>query len=283
MYIFVLPHLHSGLQLGIFLFLYAFLGFYIFKPQLSIFFLLGIATLYITGDMIFNFNLFLMILLIFYLFLFILLFFNYVPFTMKPESLLLILKRRFFLLSSILLDSTVASIKGNASLWQKWKMHYAASHLSMNVLKMKFWVQRLDTAYFSSVDKSNLISFVKSCEELGYHLLVYRHEMLRLRGNPLLHKAVTSDFAGIMYSDALKRLADESSILDGSDRKTVEETLEHYLDNLFSDIDYSLYDMEIITGFYELVSLNKNAWEKLIDTQQKLNLVDFNALKASRF
>ena len=280
MYIFVLPYLHNGWQLGAFLFLYAFIGFYFLPSQISVFFLLGIATLYITPDMIFNFNLFLMILLVFYIFLFILLFFDYIPFTMKPERLFTELRRRFFRLAAALVEGTAAVVGGKHAPWKRIAGNYAAAHLVPTVAKLRFWAQRIDTGYFDSVDPKALARFVEACEALGYHLRIYRQEALRLRGNPLLERAVNARFTGTTFTEALRH-SENGTVADPY--PVVAERMEGYLGSLLDESDYDRYDEETIAGFYELVSLNKNAWEKLERVRRTMEAIDFDALKENRF
>jgi len=96
-YVFILPNLHSSFEFALFLFTYSFIGFYFIKPQISIFFLLGLATFLIENEMNYNFGVFMIILLIFYMFLFLLLFFDYFPFDTVANTMFLRLQKRYFI------------------------------------------------------------------------------------------------------------------------------------------------------------------------------------------
>jgi len=79
MYVFVLPNLVYAWELALFLFMYTFIAFYLISPKLTIFFLLGLFVLGIDNTMSYNFDIFLMTLLVFYIFLVILMFFYNFP------------------------------------------------------------------------------------------------------------------------------------------------------------------------------------------------------------
>lgn len=286
MYIFVLPHLHNGLELGLFLFAYSFIGFYLLKPPLSMFFLLGIATLYITNDMIFSFNLFLMILLVFYLFLFLLLLFDYIPFSMKPEKLLLILKHRFFFLAYLLQRSGVNILLKKHSVLQVLLSRYCSTHLLQTVEKMGFWAKRIDGRFFDKVDKKQLDLFVQACENLSYHLLILHRELLNRRKNRLI-----VSFIGSFYKKSLYEAMKPHSMQDRSTQKhllhkkhnEVAKEIEATIDSSLHELDFETYDKNTIAEFYEMVSLNKNAWLKFMRCQHLMETIDFNQLKMSRF
>jgi uncharacterized membrane protein YccC len=95
-YLFILPSLSEAWHLALFLFLYSFVAFYFIDLKASLFFIIALATLNITNEISYAFDLFLLILLFFYLFLLLLMLFYYVPFSTKPEHLYLTAQQRFF-------------------------------------------------------------------------------------------------------------------------------------------------------------------------------------------
>jgi len=142
-YIFILPNLEGWIELGIFLFIYSFIGFYFINPQISIFYLLGIATFLIENEMYYDFAIFMFVLLIFYLFLVVLLFFDYFPFNQKNSYMFLKLKNRFLKL-----------LKTNPS----------SKHLKETLNKMKLYAGLIDYDYFE-LEKEKVINYCKICEE----------------------------------------------------------------------------------------------------------------------
>jgi len=152
-YVFILPNLHSGWELGIFLFCYSFLGFYLLNPKISIFFLLGLATFLIQNKMFYNFQIFMIVLLIFYMFLFLLLLFDYIPFNAKPHAMFLRLTQRYFRFVKSILESN-------------WLFPYARRFLSITLQKMQLYMGAIDFKYYSELHKEDLAAFVRECQVL---------------------------------------------------------------------------------------------------------------------
>ena len=139
MYILVIPNILYGWQLGLFVFIYAFIGFYFIPKMISVFFLLGMAVLGLNNPMYYDFNLFLLILFVFYLFLFVLLLFYYIPFSTKPEHLFLTMKKRFFTLVSYLTQRDMNLSNHNGTVRGALKAKYSQIHLFNTVKKMQLW------------------------------------------------------------------------------------------------------------------------------------------------
>lgn len=159
MYVFVLPNLVYAWELALFIFTYTFIAFYFLKPQLSIFFLLGLFLLGINNTMNYNFDFFLLILLTFYIILMILMLFNNFPFSSKPEHLVTLFKERFFWHVEQL--QTLDAQKQN---WFNTKKEaYHKTHLAINTQKLKVWIKKIDTAYFTKVTQEQLETFANAC------------------------------------------------------------------------------------------------------------------------
>ena len=153
-YIFVLPNLVYGWELALFIFIYAFVGFYFVPEKIVIFFLIGLFIAGINNTMQYNFAIYLNMLLVFYLFLIILMILQNFPFSAKPEHLLLNLKNRYF--------RYVRSYNKTASLSKK---KHLKVHLEQTIAKMKFSISQLDMDYFSDISHEELMLFLKQCEE----------------------------------------------------------------------------------------------------------------------
>ncbi len=142
-YIFILPNLVGWWSLGIFLFLYAFIGFYFIDRQISIFYLVGMATFLIKNEMNFDFATFMFVLLIFYMFLLILLVFDYFPFNQTSERMFLILFERFKKLL---------------------RFHPDSIHLAETLRKLKLYGMKIDFDYFG-IEKHRMETFLGRCED----------------------------------------------------------------------------------------------------------------------
>jgi hypothetical protein len=286
MYVLVLPNLHYGWELGLFIFGYAFIGFYFINPKLSVFFLLGMATLGITNEMNYNFAVFLITLFVFYAFLFILLFFDYLPFSMKAEHLFLVMKKRFFRLSQLLLIRNHSLRLGKGTLLGALAAKYSEVHLENTVKKMQLWASQIDTRYFSSIDQKNLMGFSKECESFVYLLKMTYYGDQKMFDNPLL-EIFRQKYKGAVLIDLLDEYASGKVVSEVDpfwrDEKKIVEKVEEDLDRFLSGIKLSDYSQKEIHEFYENINLRKNLWLSLFSIQDKMSEINFKALEVNRF
>ncbi len=174
-YIFILPNIHTAYELGIFLFLYSFVGFYFLNPQIAIFYLVGLSTFMITNEMFYSLELFMMVLMIIYMFLFLLLLFDYIPFDTKPQQVFLKLHRRFLFFAETVL-------------YHKRFFGYAQRFLSVTIQKMYIYLEAIDYNYFE-IKKEYLKSYIDQAKEFSEALenKTVSHEQLVLQYEKLLH------------------------------------------------------------------------------------------------
>ncbi|MEA2111623.1 MAG: FUSC family protein [Campylobacterota bacterium] len=277
MYIFILPNLHYGWELGIFIFVYSFIAFYFVPSKLSIFFLLGLFTLGISNEMHYNFALFLLILTMFYMFLITLQLFYYIPFSTKPEHLFMTMKKRFFRLSKILADH-----ESNLQL----KKEYANTHLKSTVKNMQLWASKIDTDYFDTLNQTLLIDFTKESEKFIYLLkLLYQREK-PIKDNPLL-KILRESYTLPTLSNVLQEhtISHQNTAINSlaQDEQETIQKVEESLNRVLKEINFDLYSKEIISDFYEIISLRKDVWISLFSCQKIMCNIDFAALQRSRF
>ena len=153
-YVGILPHLHYGWQLALFLFLYAFFGYYFLPEALTMLFLIGTTTFYIQNTMIYHFGVFLNVLFALYLFMFTLLFFYYIPFSSKSEDIVKSLLTRLH-------RQLAALAKSHTSLFGKLYRHYLKKALSATLASLHFWGEQLDTIFFN-IDSEKLNEWHKT-------------------------------------------------------------------------------------------------------------------------
>ena len=286
MYIFVLPNIHYAWELGLFIFMYAFIGFYFIPAMISVFFLLGMAVLGLANPMVYNFQLFLITLFVFYLFLFVLMFFYYIPFSTKPETLFLTMKQRFFKLSANLMRRSNNLSVDKGSFWGSIKAKYAQKHLMTTVKKMQLWASKIDTKYFDEIDKKTLLAFTKESENFVYLLqMMYRKEiqsmdnkliqLLRERHTEFNLPTLLETFAKGQNINAVDAI--------WKNEKHIIEKIEATLKNLLSQMEPGQYNQREIIEFYENISLRRNVWASLLDCQKLMETLDFKVLTRSRF
>lgn len=283
MYIFVLPNLHYGWELGLFVFVYSFIGFYFINPMLAVFFLLGTATLGINNTMSYNFDVFLIILFMFYAFLFLLLLFYYIPFSTKPEHLFLVMKKRFFKLSQILLQRSSNLNKDNASFFGAMRAKHSKIHIMGTVKKMQLWASKVDDKYFDTVNKDLLLGFSKECETFVYLLEMMYHRDIEMINNPLI-KVFRENSDGATLADLVGAYAEGKDVDPfWRDEKQIVSKIEERLKKFLHEVKYNEYEEKDIIEFYENISLRRNVWLSLFACQKMMEEIDFKALETSRF
>ena len=286
MYIFVLPNLHYGWELGLFIFIYSFIGFYFINPMLAVFFLLGTATLGINNTMSYNFDVFLIILFMFYAFLFLLLLFYYIPFSTKPEHLFLVMKKRFFRFSQILLQRSSNLSNNNGSFLGGIRAKYSKLHLMGTVKKMQLWASKMDDEYFDTVDKDLLLGFSKECETFVYLLEMMHRRDIEMIDNPMI-KVFRNKNDGHPLLDLLGAYAEGKEVKDidpvWRDKEQIVSKIEKNLKNFLLEVHYSQYEEKDVIEFYENISLRRNVLLSLFSCQAIMEKIDFKALETSRF
>ncbi|HHB74930.1 MAG TPA: hypothetical protein ENK84_00095 [Desulfobulbus sp.] len=283
-YILVLPHLATGLQLAFFLFCYAFIGFYFIMPDLAALFLIGIALLNITNEMYYSFDGFLTMLLAFYAFLFLLLLFYYLPFSTRPEHLLLAMKERFFALAKSLTDHNGKTILSNNTWFDDCMAGYAKMHLLHTVDKMRLWGGMIDDRFFREFSKEKLALFTKSCEAFAHLLLIRNREEQRYLDNPLIRAHVEQfDEASLwrLLHQSDDGLCDEKAGCGQKDRVVIR--IEQELERFFSRHMGDTYDQGTLLAYYEYLSLQKNILSTLLTLQEQRESLNFTVLNETRF
>jgi uncharacterized membrane protein YgaE (UPF0421/DUF939 family) len=286
MYVMVLPNLHYGWELGLFVFGYAFIGFYFVNPKIAVFFLLGTATLGIGNEMNYNFDVFLITLFIFYAFLFILLFFYYIPFSTKPEHLFLIMKKRFFKLSQDLLQRNNNLELNKGTFLGRIAANYSTKHLMGTVKKMQLWASQLDDKYFDDIDKKRLLGFTKECETFTYLLQMMYQKDAQMSNNPLIRSFMEvhnkNRLADLMGEYAAGKEVKEVAATWRDETKIVTK-IEEGLKTFLSDVKPGQYSEKEIIEFYENISLRRNVWLSFFSCQNMMETLDFKVLERSRF
>ena len=286
MYIAVLPHLRYGWELGIFIFFYAFIGFYFLDSKITVFFLLGMLTLGLANEMSYNVDVFLLTLFVFYAFLFVLLFFYYIPFSTKPEHLFLTLRQRFFRLSVILLQSDRQRASKVHTFMQNIRYAYSTIHLTQTVKKMQLWADKIDEQYFEGFDKTQAMAFSKACESFAYLLqMLYRKNRL-MSSNPLFKLFNDTDHSlklvQLLGEYANGKESNEIEFFWKNKADLIAKTQEK-LTRFFDDIGPDSYSEQDLIDVYENISLRRNVWLAFLAAQELMETVNFRVLKQNRF
>ena len=286
MYIAVLPQLRYGWELGLFVFFYAFIGFYFLDSKITVFFLLGMLTLGLANEMSYNVDVFLLTLFVFYAFLFVLLFFYYIPFSTKPEHLFLTLRQRFFRLSAMLLQPDTPRTSKVHTFIHNIQCAYSTIHLTQTVKKMQLWAEKIDARYFEGFDKTEAEAFSQACESFAYLLqMLYRKNHLMM-SNPLLGVFNDSDH-DIKLVQLLDEYANEQESKETAslwkNKNELIATTQKKLILFFESISLETYSEQELSDVYENISLRRDVWLAFLDIQAIMETVHFSVLKQNRF
>jgi len=286
MYIVVLPHLHYGWELGLFIFFYSFVSFHLVNPKMTIFFLLGLFTFNIMNTMYYHFGIFLLILMMFYLFLILLHIFYYIPFSTKPERLFIDTKNRFFRLASTLLERGRKRQEGKDSIAMQIAAKYAELHLMTTVKKMQLWGNKIDTSYFNTIEKSTLSAFTKECEKFAYLVELLYHRDMKMGDNTLIAQ-LRKNYTLPYFTELVDTYAEGKNVQEvddfWQDETKIVKQVETSLTQSLESIDFENYTRKEIAQMYENISLRRNVWLYLFKCQKLMKKLDFKTLEESRF
>ena len=281
MYIFVLPNLVYSWELALFIFVYTFIAFYVINPKISIFFLLGMFTLNIGNEMHYNFDIFLITLLVFYLFLAILMLFYYLPFSTKPEHLFLRMVTRLYNHMTILLEAKTK----NRSWFQKKVQAFHLLHMQRTAMKLTLWASQVDVKLFAPNTKEQLMAFAKASTLLATRITYLVQFENKIKNNALLThtKAEYSEQLLSRISNYIAEL--ETSELDAIFEKSEEmmEQIELLIERSKQKLDPDVHNSNEITDFYIDVDLRHSVWNALKKCHNTFCKLDIHALQINRF
>lgn len=284
MYILVLPNLVYGWQLALFIFCYSFIAFYVINPKMSIFFLLGMYTLGISNTMSYNFDIFLIVLLMFYLFLAILMLFYYLPFSTKPEHLFVTMKKRLFWHATAMLKRETVLSKMN---WLQKKRHlYHTQHLVRTAQKLTLWASQINTKHFNSNTTEKLMAFTTECTRFSTKVeLLVQYEQ-RLENN-----SVYAMLKALQERNVLAEVS--ASMIEGTSDARVEkifhesedliEQAEQKIDEVKESLKPGEYTKQEISEFYINIALRHSVWIALNRSHNAMKEIDFERLQENRF
>lgn len=286
-YVFILPQLSLGSELAIFIFIYTFVGFYLFKGPVTIFFLIGMFTLGLDNNMVYHFGINLTIITLFYMVVFMVVLFYYLPFSSRPEHLFLVMRERFFRH----VCGVIACMQNlSPTLWDKWRLRWHLATMKMTATKLKVWGGKLDTGYYEQLTSDQVDSFSKSCDLLCHHLQTLSLAEAKMRGNKLVSKARKAhrDHVIPLLARQLARLntkcAQEKDVShDVLNTRQDYSELEKQLDTFFQHITWSKYSKSDIAGFYIFLNLKKNVFESLMQSKASSDAINWVELNQRRF
>ena len=290
-YVFVLPQLTLGIELGIFIFIYTFIAFYLFKGPITIFFLLGLFILGIENNMTYHFGIILTIILMFYLIVLMIIVSYYVPFSSKPEHLFYVMKERFFRhTSGVLRFSQFTSPASSAFSLNQLRYRWHAKTMSETVNKLRLWGSKINHQYFDSLSPESLNAFADACNLLRNQL-----NTLEIAGQKLSHNRLikTAETAYNKKHSNQAAIALTQGLASGKDTEVLNKLFNAYyndyqhtenkLEKFFKNVDLDRYSRTEISGFYILLHLKRNVFEAINQCKASYEEINWASLQQKRF
>ncbi len=282
-YVFILPQFDLGIELGLFIFIYTFIGFYLFNGPITLFYMIGLFVLGLNNNMFYHFGIMMTIMTLFYMVVLMIIFAHYFPFSSKPEHLFLTLKERYFRHTRSLF---VTYQKQSNSIFTPLKRALHLLTLNVSAKKLKVWGSKIDHQYFNRTTPEAIGAFSKACDVLCNHINVLMLAEKKLLANPLIKKLRQQHRESILplMAEALANHQineDLNSVFKqySQDYQSFEDKLEDF----FSELDLSDYAYSEIAGFYILLNLKRNVFEAIKQCKQTYEDIDWVNLQQKRF
>ncbi|EKO3824792.1 FUSC family protein [Vibrio harveyi] len=282
-YVFILPGLELGAELGLFIFIYTFIGFYLFKGPVTIFYMIGLFVLGLDNNMTYHFGILMTIMTLFYMVVFMIIFAHYFPFSSRPEHLFLTLKERYFRHVG---DLFASYHQQSESSFKKLKRSLHLVTLNVSSKKLMVWGSKINHKLFDKTPPEAIGAFSKSCNALSNHVNILIAAEQKLLSNRLIKQlrskhtdSILPLMAGALAShqttDELNSVFEQYS----QDYQFFENKLEEF----FSELDLSDYAYSEIAGFYILLNLKRNVFEAINQCKQTYEDIDWVNLRQKRF
>ncbi len=282
-YVFILPGLELGAELGLFIFIYTFIGFYLFKGPVTIFYMIGLFVLGLDNNMTYHFGILMTIMTLFYMVVFMIIFAHYFPFSSRPEHLFLTLKERYFRHVG---DLFASYHQQSESSFKKLKRSLHLVTLNVSSKKLMVWGSKINHKLFDKTPPETIGAFSKSCNALSNHVNILIAAEQKLLSNRLIKQlrskhtdSILPLMAGALAShqttDELNSVFEQYS----QDYQSFENKLEEF----FSELDLSDYAYSEIAGFYILLNLKRNVFEAINQCKQTYEDIDWVNLRQKRF
>ncbi len=282
-YVFILPGLELGAELGLFIFIYTFIGFYLFKGPVTIFYMIGLFVLGLDNNMTYHFGILMTIMTLFYMVVFMIIFAHYFPFSSRPEHLFLTLKERYFRHVG---DLFASYHQQSESSFKKLKRSLHLVTLNVSSKKLMVWGSKINHKLFDKTPPEAIGAFSKSCNALSNHVNILIAAEQKLLSNRLIKQlrskhtdSILPLMAGALASH---QTTDElNSVFEQYSRDY--QSFENKLEEFFSELDLSDYAYSEIAGFYILLNLKRNVFEAINQCKQTYEDIDWVNLRQKRF
>ena len=276
-YVFLLPQMTHWFELAVFLFTYAFIGFYVFQGPVSIFFLLGLFTLGIQNTMNYNVDAILLSILMFYTVCATLIVAMHFPFSSKPQHLYTSLQRRFFRLCAKWLRANAKPGRTTDAVAHRFMVSSAAL-----LGKMATWGPKIDAACFTGDGQQQVATLNSACELLYAQLQVLALRHHEFSDNALI-AAVQRNSSGSPIATFCDNLAVNGPTPALVQLQPSVTDIEERLDELLGDDYLDRYDPHELAQFYVYLNLQASIFLSLVACGKAQQALDWQRLRETRF
>ncbi len=279
-YVFLLPNLTHWIELGLFLFSYAFVGFFVFKGPISIFFLLGLFTLGIQNTMHYNFAVIMSIVLMFYIVCALLIISVNFPFTSNRAQLYAGLPRRFFRNCQQLVQRV------DEQTYLGRQLVTTRLHLGDALTgKLQAWGAAIDPGTYDRNQQEAISAFTDSCEVLQGNLRVAAARNRRAGNNSLIKQAHRGGDKSLQWGlcEALASGSGERIEQAFALARSQVEAVDQRLDLFLRAKDMEQYSQKELADFYVFLSMRVAIYTSLVACQEAYNALDWAQLKQHHF
>lgn len=276
-YVFLLPNMGHWLELALFLFVYAFIGFYFLKGPVAIFFLLGLFTLGIQNTMSYHMDAILSTMLMFYMVCAMQIISISFPFTSKPERLYASLRRRFFHNCARRIGLTLSPPGAG-----RWLQQLTLGSGAALLAKMQHWGSMIDSGYFPNNSQQQITDFNNACELLHGQLQIALRRQEEFSQNSLIKTA----YLGIQrnpLAELCDTLATRGSEQPFDEMQQRLGNVSKRLDELIGEDPMRNYEPHELAQFYVYLNLQASVMKSIGDCRDAQNALDWQQLREPRF
>ena len=278
-YVFILPDFTSPWEFGSFIFIYTFIAFFVFKPPVTILFMLGFFVIGISNPMHLNFAVLLSKMILFYLVVVMIFVSYYAPFSSKPEHLFSVIRKRYFRHASTVLSATRVSFP--TSFMQKLKFKISLETMNVSLKKMMVWEAKLDKKYFNAIEKDKYVDFLSVCEQLTRNINSQIYLEAMGKENELVQRA-KGKLCHLNIGWMLNIGSNASDKTQVGHSKSY-SSIELELDEFFENLDFEPYSAEQVSELYIFINSQKNTYKSIVQCQMANDSIDWKHLQEKRF
>ena len=267
------------LQLALFLFCYAFIGFFVLPGPVSIFFLLGLFILGIQNQMYYNVNVILLVMMMLYMVCAMQIISIYFPFTSKPERLYSNLRQRFFHACARMLQS-----QGMEPGVQRWFATLMAGNSAVLLAKMHTWGGKIDPVFFTANGQQQVTALNKACDLLHAQIQVLLLRQGQYKANPLIASVRSAGHPGARLCETLACNPDPDKIERAfNEVEAGMADIEGKLDQYLTEERAANCDQEQLAQFYVFLNLQASILDSISNCRNAQQALDWHQLAETRF